>query len=73
MSEKPNPLEGRTEYVTMREAADYLRVSQSTIYRWIKIGALKAFQTGRGATRIAVPELDRFVNEHTGQTSGQEE
>ncbi len=73
MSEKPNPLEGREEYVTIQEAADHLRVSQSTIYRWIKIGALKAFQTGRGATRIAVPELERFINEHTGQTSGQEE
>jgi transposase len=43
MSEKQNPLEGRTEYVTVQEAADHLRVSQSTIYRWIKIGALKAF------------------------------
>lgn len=72
MSEKPNPLEGRTEYVTVQEAADHLRVSQSTIYRWIKIGALKAFQTGYGATRIAVAELERFINANTGLSNKQE-
>lgn len=73
MSEKQNPLEGRAEYVTVQEAADHLRVSQSTIYRWIKIGALKAFQTGYGATRIAVVELERFINANTGLSSEQEE
>jgi len=73
MSEKQNPLEGRTEYVTVQEAADHLRVSQSTIYRWIKIGVLKAFQTGYGATRIAVAELERFINENTGQSNQPEE
>jgi excisionase family DNA binding protein len=57
MSEKPNPLEGRTEYITVQEAADHLRVSRSTIYHWITIGTLKAFQTGYGAARIAVAEL----------------
>lgn len=73
MSEKPNPLEGRTEYVIVQEAADHLRVSQSTIYRWIKIGALKAFQTGYGATRIAVAELERFINANTGLAKKKEE
>ena len=73
MSEKQNPLKGRTEYITVQETADHLRVSQSTIYRWIKIGALKAFQTGYGATRIAVVELERFINANTGLSSEQEE
>ena len=73
MSEKQNPLEGRTENVTVQEAADHLRVSQSTIYRWIKRGVLKAFQTGYGATRIAVAELERFINENTGQSNQPEE
>ncbi len=72
MSEKQNPLAGRTEYVTIQEAADHLRVSQSTLYRWIKIGALKAFQTGKGATRIAVSELERFIDAHTGQSNKEE-
>jgi excisionase family DNA binding protein len=73
MSEKTNPLEGRTEYITVQEAADHLRVSQSTIYRWIKIGSLKAFQTGYGATRIAVAELQRFIDANTGLAGRKEE
>ena len=73
MSEKSNPLEGRTEYITVQEAADHLRVSQSTIYRWIKIGSLKAFQTGYGATRIAVAELQRFIDANTGLAGRKEE
>jgi len=73
MSEKTNPLEGRTEYITVQEAADHLRVSQSTIYRWIKIGSLKAFQTGYGATRIAVAELQRFIDANTGLAKKKEE
>lgn len=73
MSEKSNPLEGRTEYITVQEAADHLRVSQSTIYRWIKIGSLKAFQTGYGATRIAVAELQRFIDANTGLAKKKEE
>ena len=73
MSEKTNPLEGGTEYITVQEAADHLRVSQSTIYRWIKIGSLKAFQTGYGATRIAVAELQRFIDANTGLAKKKEE
>ena len=57
----------------MQEAADHLRVSQSTIYRWIKIGSLKAFQTGYGATRIAVAELQRFIDANTGLAKKKEE
>ena len=57
----------------MQEAADHLRVSQSTIYRWIKIGTLKAFQTGYGATRIAVTELQRFIDANTGLAGRKEE
>jgi excisionase family DNA binding protein len=72
MSEKTNPLKGRTEYVTVQEAADHLRVSIRTIYRWLEEGVLKAFQTGRGSTRIAVPELEHFIAEHTGQLNKEE-
>jgi len=57
----------------VQEAADHLRVSQSTIYRWIKIGSLKAFQTGYGATRIAVAELQRFIEANTGLAKKKEE
>lgn len=68
MPGKPNPIESRKEeYVTIREAADYLRVSLRTAYRWIDQGKLKYFRAG-SSTRIPLSELDRFISENTRQT-----
>ena len=66
MTEKSNPLEERKEtYVTMHEAADYLRVALRTVYRWVEQGRLKVFHVGRGSTRIPISELERFISENT--------
>jgi len=35
------------EVLTVREIADYLRVSRVTIWRWCQQGTLPAFQVGR--------------------------
>lgn len=35
------------ELLTAEEVADYLRVSQFTVWRWCKSGRLPAFQIGR--------------------------
>jgi excisionase family DNA binding protein len=67
MTEKPNLLDDRKEtYVTMHEAADHLRVSLRTVYRWVEQGRLKVFHAGRGSTRIPMSELGRFISENTG-------
>jgi excisionase family DNA binding protein len=74
MTEKPNPLEDRKEtYVTMHEAADYLRVALRTVYRWVEQGRLKVFHVGRGSTRIPTSELERFISENTGLFREKEE
>ncbi|MFZ5857169.1 MAG: helix-turn-helix domain-containing protein [Chloroflexota bacterium] len=65
MPSKPNPIEDRKEeYVTIKEAADHLRVSLRSIYRWLNQGNLKYFRAGR-STRILLSELDRFISENT--------
>lgn len=65
MPNKPNPIESRKEeYVTLKEAADHLRVSLRSIYRWLDEGKLKYFRAGR-STRILLSELDRFISENT--------
>lgn len=65
MPNKPNPIESRQEeYVTIKEAADHLRVSLRSIYRWLDEGKLKYFRAGR-STRILLSELDRFISENT--------
>ena len=41
MSEKPNPLEGRTEYITVQEAADHLLEIVKRDRKWNDDGARK--------------------------------
>lgn len=45
------------EYLTVREAADLLRVSVPTIRRWIAAGRLRAVRFGARAIRIKRAEL----------------
>lgn len=51
-------------WLTMREAADYLRVTKGTISRWISLGKLPAFISpigGKGKiVRICIRELEKF-------------
>jgi len=62
------------EWLTVQEIADHLRVDESTVRRWIKIGDLRAFNVGgrRGGYRIRRSDFDRFVEDRLGEpTPGQ--
>lgn len=56
---------GRRTYLTIPEASEYLSVSQRTLYRWLRDGKLRCFRVGN-ITRIAVPDLETFVQQNTG-------
>lgn len=47
-------------WLTVVEAADYLRVSRDTIYRWAKQGKLTLYKLG-GLTRVRQSELDSLI------------
>lgn len=49
------------EWLTVREAADYLRVSRDTIYRWAKQGKLVLYKVGGTATRVRKSDLDALA------------
>jgi excisionase family DNA binding protein len=73
MLETKDPLKDRPEtYVTLKEAAKYLRVSYRTVYRWLSQGRLKFFRAGAGSTRIPLSELDKFIAENTSKTQTEE-
>ena len=55
----------RSEYLTIPEAAEMLRVSQRSLYRWMREGQLRCFRVGN-TTRIAVKDMDDFIERHTG-------
>jgi excisionase family DNA binding protein len=56
----------RLEWYTIREAAEYLGVSEPTIYRWMKEGLLSFYKIG-GATRFAQEGLDAVIEKTTGR------
>lgn len=57
-----------SKYMTMREVADYLGVSNSTVQREICDGKLEAVRI-RGCYRIAPCWIDRYVETNMNQKS----
>lgn len=52
------------EFMTRKEVADFFRVSERTIDRWIQGGALKGYKLGSGKTalwRIPKAEVKKFM------------
>ena len=47
----------KPQWFTIAEAAEYLDVSEPTIYRWMKDGLLSFYKVG-GATRFSQEGLD---------------
>ena len=54
------------KWYTIKEAADYLGISQPTIFRWMKEGILSFYKIG-GATRFSREGLDAVIDKTTGQ------
>ncbi|HOX39826.1 MAG TPA: helix-turn-helix domain-containing protein [Candidatus Brocadiia bacterium] len=52
-------------WYSVREAATYLAVSQPTIFRWMKEGALSFYKIG-GATRFTRESMDALIEKTTG-------
>ena len=55
------------ELLNIKEVANYFKVSERTIHRWIKSGSLKAYKFGSdkaSTLRIAKSELKRFLEKH---------
>jgi excisionase family DNA binding protein len=66
MSDEQKPVVGETQWYSIPEAADYLGVSEPTIYRWMKKGLLSFYKVG-GSTRFTKEGLDAVVEKTTGR------
>jgi excisionase family DNA binding protein len=51
------------EYYTIAEAAQRLRVSRTTVWRWVRNGTLPAVRFGPRTIRIRAEDLGRSVTE----------
>ncbi|HIJ71215.1 MAG TPA: helix-turn-helix domain-containing protein [Planctomycetes bacterium] len=53
------------QWYSVRDAAEYLGVSQPTIFRWMKEGTLSFYKVG-GSTRFSQEGLDAVIEKTTG-------
>jgi excisionase family DNA binding protein len=60
------------EILTVREVAEYLKLSRTTVWRWCSQGKLQAFKVGRG-WRIHRSEVERIVGRNLKETEKTEE
>jgi excisionase family DNA binding protein len=51
------------EILTVREVAEYLKLSRTTIWRWCNEGKLQAFKVGRG-WRVHRSEVENMVGQN---------
>ncbi|MBA4386817.1 MAG: hypothetical protein C0404_02480 [Verrucomicrobia bacterium] len=54
------------EWYSVQEAAEYLGISQPTIFRWMKQGVLSFYKVG-ASTRFSREGLDAVIEKTTGQ------
>jgi excisionase family DNA binding protein len=66
MEDEPSVLEGT--WLTVQEVAAHLKVTQETVRRWIRDGALPVLDLGGQKTgyRILRSELERFLAQRYG-------
>ncbi|MGI8549330.1 MAG: helix-turn-helix domain-containing protein [Dehalococcoidia bacterium] len=55
------------EYLTVAEAAKLLKVSQSTVWRWINRGEVPAYRVGQRRIRLRRDELAKIITLVTPQ------
>ena len=69
-----SPLSGEDEILTIREVADYLKVTNRTIYRLAAAKQIPAFKVG-GSWRFARVDIDKWIRQQSassGAASGQD-
>lgn len=57
-------------WMNVKQAADYLGVSEPTIFRWMREGAISFFKLG-GSTRFKRENLDMVARKVTGKDEGE--
>lgn len=64
---------GERRWLTIEEAAEYLRVSKRTIYRWLHDGLLPGYRAGpRGPWRFLREDLDGMMRRVAPKEVGEE-
>jgi len=69
-AEGPEDEETMSETIlTIKEVADYLKVTERTLYRLAQEGKIPAFKVG-GSWRFRREDLDRWIQDQTNAAEG---
>ena len=60
------------DVLTLKEVADYLKVTERTIYRMVADRKIPAFKVG-GSWRFRLVEIDSWIKEQTHEVRPREE
>lgn len=64
--------EHEPELLTVSEVADYMRVGEETVRRWLRDSELAGIHLGRGASwRVRRSDLETFIRDRTTGQSRQ--
>lgn len=55
------PMNGMPEFLTTKEAAEFLNVSPSTLYKMEKLQMISSFRTPGGQRRFSVVALREYI------------
>jgi excisionase family DNA binding protein len=67
--ERPDPVrEVRYDLRSAKEAADYLRVSESTVWRWADQGIMPAYRVGRKRVRFKLEDLESLLTSRSKES-----
>ena len=69
MTETASASPERDGWLTIKEAAEYLKVSEQTIFRWMRSGKVSFFKFGN-STRFRRSNLDMVAEKFTGEAEG---
>lgn len=69
MQDPATTREDDNDWLTVKEAADYLKVSEQTIFRWMRQGKVSFFKFG-ASTRFRRSNLDIVAEKTTGDAEG---
>ena len=54
----------QNQYFSLEDIARELHVSERTVYRWVRTGAIRAFRIGH-ITRVTKEDLQKFIDRFT--------
>lgn len=63
------PATDTSSWLSIRQATEYLEISEQTLYRWMRDGVVTYYKVG-DSTRFRREDLDTLIEKHTGVREG---